>query len=283
MKVLASLKERTQYYVVREIVRVWHHPDGVVVYGVAPTGVHAQVWLAAGNIDGSVKGYRLGLLAETVVAVGILQGKNPIPSRRNALDGEASAAVGAGYAYKRLGTEKAVGIRAVGTIQANEHALDRFHILCGKNMPRHFHRVYYSAGTETVGIETHGVALVVILDGVAEVHGICDIALQGVEQGNLDLLACRTHIGHLQLWRRDDNLLVGIGQSHELVEVYAYLLRLHVDGPVGRTGADHLRRFLVIPASVRSADVGTGHDGQHGCEQYQKEYGDSTHCLILFR
>ena len=90
MMLLSLLKEGQESDVIRQIVGVGHHADGVEVGGVAPDGVHAHVGAAAGLDDGGVEGYYLALLAEHHVAIDVFQSEGTIAARFHALDTEAA-------------------------------------------------------------------------------------------------------------------------------------------------------------------------------------------------
>ena len=86
-------------------------------------------------------------------------------------------------------------------MEAYEHSFDGL-VVFGRN-PRacHFHAVDRGSRAEAVCKEAHGVAFVVVFDGVGKVYGVCRVGTERVVEGNLDLLALGADIGSLHLWR----------------------------------------------------------------------------------
>ena len=114
------------------------------------------------------------------------------------------------------------------------------------------------ARREAEGVVAHGVALVVVADGIAEVHGIGGVGFQRVFQVDGDSTACGLDVGHLDLWGRDNHLVLWVVQFDIFAEVDGHLPAFHVDALVigGRT--DNAWGRVVIPAAVRTAHAGTG-------------------------
>ena len=169
-----------------------------------------------------------------------------------------ATAVGAPQTQERRLAEKAVVPKAVAGNQTHKDAFDRFQIGRRQHVARYLHRVDDVAGGEGEGVVAHRVALVVVLHSVGEVDGVGGVGLERVVEVHANLLALGTHVGGLQLRRRNDDLLVGVLQFDVFVEIDAYLLRQHTCGTVLRTTLHHVRRLLVVASAVGRADAGTG-------------------------
>ena len=70
-------------------------------------------------------------------------------------------------------------------------------VLGVKDVTCHFKRVNLVAGGEGKGIVTHGVPLVVVADGIAEVDGVGGVLLERILQVDDDALASGLYFGHL--------------------------------------------------------------------------------------
>src|SRR3712207_2344664 len=121
---------------------------------------------------------------------------------------------------------------------------------------------------ETIGVVAQRIALVVIADGVAEVDGISGIGLQRVDKFHLDSLARGLYLGHLNLWRRHDDILGGIIQLDELIELNPYFLGIDARSLIGRRRTDHPRRVLIEPTTVGIAHSGTADQHQQRYQTY---------------
>ena len=166
-----------------------------------------------------------------------------------------AAAVGTRDTQHGLFQESRVVLVAV---KAHENALDGFQVLGIKHVARHFERVDMVAGGEAVGIVSQRVSLVVVGDGIREVDGVSGVRLQLVLQAYCDLLPGGLDFRCFQLRRRHDNLLRGVLQLDELVEVDAHLPAVHIGSTLGRRCPEHSGGCLVVPAAIGLSHLGTG-------------------------
>ena len=118
------------------------------------------------------------------------------------------------------------------------------------------------AGGEAVGVAIHGVALVVVADGIGEVDGVGGVGQQRVVERYVDMSPVGLHVGLLPLRRGEDHLLRDVVHLDELIEVDTYLVGGHVGIAVNGIGPHHIRRTLVIPPTVRRTHAGTRGDDQ---------------------
>ena len=195
------------------------------------------------------------LLAEHIVTIHILQGIDAVRARSHALDDKAATAIGTAYTQHRLGLEGRIGMICVKTYQ---NTLDRLQILRFEHISRHLHRIDNFAGSETVGIVSHRIALVIIADGIGEVDGIGSIRLERIYQRNLNMLARSLDFRHFELRRRNNHFLGRIIYLDIFVEIDIHLLLLHIYALVGWQSSNHLRRSFVEPATIRLSHLGTG-------------------------
>ena len=110
---------------------------------------------------------------------------------------------------------------------------------------------------EGVGIVAKRVVLVVVGDGIAEIHRVSGVGYQRVLQLYHYLLSRSLNLRHLQLRGRHDDVLRGVCQLDELVEVDGHLLRIHVGSLFGRNTVKHAGRVVVIPAAIGLSHTGT--------------------------
>ena len=143
-------------------------------------------------------------------------------------------------------------------VETYHQSLDGLQVLGIQAITAHLKGVDMVAGRETEGVVAHGVALIVVADGVAKVHGIGGVGFQRVFQVDGDSTACSLDVGHLNLWGRDDDLVLRVVQFNIFAEVDGHLPALHVDALVVGGRADNAWGRVVIPAAVRTAHAGTG-------------------------
>ena len=158
----------------------------------------------------------------------------------------------------------------VGGEKSHHHPLDGLQVLGIEHSAGHLHGVNHIARTERIGVLSHRVALVVVLDGIAEVDGVGGIGLQRIKEVHLHALALGPHVGSLYLRRGNHHLLVGAFQFHIFIEKDAHLLLGHTHCPVGRHARHHHGRLFVVASAIGIADAGTRH-GQQGCPQGDEE------------
>ena len=249
-----GLGEGQQRDLVGQEVGIGHFPEGIDVERVAPDGIRPRVRLRR-RLEGLVaEGEHLTLLTEAEVAVHILQSVGPIGAWGDTLHHEVAAAVCPRHTQQGLGLEGGVGQIVV---ESHEDALDWLQVAGIEHIARHLERVDPLTCGEGEGIVAHRITLVVVADGIAEVHGIGCVLLQRVLQFHHDLLACALDLRHLQLRGRDDDLVGGILYLDELIEVDGDLLGLHVGSPVLRCTADDFWRVVVVPTAIGLAHAGT--------------------------
>ena len=117
---------------------------------------------------------------------------------------------------------------------------------------------------------SHGVAFVVVLDGIAEVDGIGGVGTKGVIEIHLYALAVGTHVGRFYLWRGYDHLLTGFLQLDILVKEYLHLPLAHVHSTIGGTAAHHTWGRLVESTAIGIAYAGAGCREKQSQEAEQK-------------
>ena len=159
----------TEHDIIGQEMSIWYARDIVDTQRITPDGILTHIRTARGLDETRGERQHLAVLTVTVVAVHIIKRIAAVGAWCHTADDEASATVGACHTQKGLGGKGTVGKM---TIEPHEDTLHRFEVLCIKNCPRHFKRIYLSASRETVGIVAHGVTLIVIGDGVREIDGI---------------------------------------------------------------------------------------------------------------
>ena len=244
--------------VVGQEMSVGHLQQLIDVQGVAPYGIHTDIGLRTRRKRLVVEGYHLTLLGKTEVVVHILQGVGTIGSRSDTLDHEMSTTVCTRYTKHGLGLESRIGKILVKT---HRDTLDGFQIAGVEHIARNLQGINLVARRETISKRAHGVTLVVVADGIAEVDGVGSVGFQRVLQLHDHLLSRSLDLRHLQLWRRDDHFVGGILEFDIFVEEDGDLLGRHVHRLIGRRTAHHLWRVVVIPATIGRAHPGARHDG----------------------
>ena len=261
--------ESTQNNIVGRKPCVSHTCYVLDVQRVNPCGVLTER-ITERRFDAVVReGYLFCLLRELVVAVLILQGVDAIVAWCHTTYYEVSARVGTSHTQHRFLDEARVFHLA---IQSYEYSLDWFEIVCLHHVSRHLESVDVVAGREAVGVIAQGIALVVVADGIGEVDGVGGVGFQRVLQLHLYLLAGRLYFGLLQLRWRHHNLLGGVVELDELVEVDVHLICRHVHTTIGRRCTNHTWRSLVIPSAIWATHTGTRSEKEQEHKRKQKPY-----------
>ena len=80
-------------------------------------------------------------------------------------------------------------VEAVSRIKSHQYAFDRLQVLGVQTVAAHLKGVDMVACREAESVVAHGVALVVVADGIAEVNGIGCVVLERILQLYDDTLA----------------------------------------------------------------------------------------------
>ena len=264
------LLEEAQQDVVGQVVGVLPLHDGVYGQRVYPGGVLAHPSFHRGDDQRIVEGEQFRGLRIGEVLVGVLQGIDAVGAGRHATDGEPAPAVRASHPL-----EGELGKRRIGKVgmQSHQYAFHRLQVGGIQHGARHSHRVETVACGEGVEEVLQRVALVIVLDGVAEVEGIGGVCLQGVLQGDDHLLAVCLDFGLLHLWGRDDQFLVRLVELDVFVEFDGNLLLGDVEGAGLRIACEEAWGRLVVGTSLDAPHAGTRvkHYGYHRCSQQSAE------------
>ena len=244
-----------QHHIVRKEMCIRRLHDVLDMQRIGPERVLPYVRFPGRHDDFGREGDPFTLLVVHVIAVSILQRIDTVVSLSNTPYDEVAAAVGTRDTQHGLFQESRVVLVAV---KAHENALDGFQVLGIKHIARHFERVDMVAGGEAVGIVSQRVSLVVVGDGIREVDGVSGVRLQLVLQAYCNLLPGGLDFRCFQLRRRHDDLLRGVLQLDELVEVDAHLPAVHIGSTLGRRCPEHSGWCLVVPAAIGLSHLGTG-------------------------
>ena len=167
-------------------------------------------------------------------------------------------------------------------MQSHEQALHRFEVESIQQRSRYGHRVQTVAGGERVREVFQRIALVVVLNGIAEVERVSDIVLQCVLQCDDHLLAVRPYFRLLHLRRRNHNLLVRFVQLDELVELKHNLVLSGMERTLRRGAANESGRRLVYRPALYPAYACTRVEHcQHG-HRHVELTEDSFHRHEMF-
>ena len=242
---------------------------------VAPDGVLSDVGLRRGHDDVVAEGYLLALLREDVVAIGLLQGIDTVLARSDTFHLEAPGGVGARYSEHGCGGECRV---AQVVVESHENAFHWLQVLCLEHVACHLHGVDGRTGGETEGVVAHGVALVVVGDGIGEIDGVGGVGAERVVELYGDAPACSLYLGSLQLGWRDDHFLRGVVEFDELVEEDGDVVGVDVCRPVFGYGADNTGWGFVIPPPVGLPHAGAARESHDGGSEYVDDV--SSHAFI---
>ena len=233
---------------------VRHLQDIINVQSVAPNSILTSVWLGIGRVGLMRESYHLTLLGEHIVSIHILQGIDTILTRGYTTNAEMTATIRAGNAEQRFCAESRVG--QIG-IKTYADALDRLEIRSIYHIARHLEGINLFARREGIGIITQWVVFIVICNSITEVNRISGVGYQRVLQLYHDLLSRCLDFRHLQLWRRNNDILRGVSQLDELIEIDGHLLRSHIGSLLCRCTIKHTRRIVVIPSTIRLSHTST--------------------------
>ena len=251
--VLSFLEECEEHDVVGEEVHVGSHHDGVVMYAVVPDGVGSDVGFCRWCEFAVGEGDLLAFLVEEEVLVLVGQCVCSVFSRCYSFDGEVSATIGSRDPLEGLCAECAVF--HVG-VESYEYSLDGFEVFGIEYCSRHLESVYSVASGEGESVVAHGIAFVVVLDGVGEVDGVGRAVLERVHQFDGDASSHGVDFRHFQLGRRHHDFFCGVVEFDILVELQYDFLCPSVGGVLFGAGAYDFRRILVIGSAIGCSDVG---------------------------
>ena len=247
--------------------RVRHWQDIINVQSITPNSILTNVWLGIGQIGLMRESYHLTLLVEHVVTIHILQGIDTIFTRGYTTNTEMASTIRTGNAEQGFGTESRVG--QIG-IKTYADALDRLEVGSINHITRHLEGINLLTRREGIGIITQRVVFVVICNSITEVNRISGVGYQRVLQLYHYLLSRCFDFRHLQLWRRNNDILRGVSQLDELIEIDGHLLRSHIGSLLCRCTIKHTRRIVVIPSTIRLSHSGAGNDC-YGYQEYIEE------------
>ena len=114
---------------------------------------------------------------------------------------------------------------------------------------------------EDVGVLSERISLIVVGDGIREVHGVGGVGTHRVKQFNRDAASGHLDFGSFDLRRRHNDFLRGVVHFDQLVEYEREFGAFTGFESFGRSHSYNVRWSFVVGAAVRARTlVGAGRD-----------------------